>query len=99
VRTRNGFGGLEGGGAWHDTVRGERFVRGMRDSFRREEMRQRFEDGVVIEREVNAFVGVDEGDDARGVGQLRVAPTCVCSVVARGTRSVGQFPAGDVAIA
>ena len=35
-------------------------------------MRQRFESSVVVEREVNAFVGVDEDDDARRGGWLRV---------------------------
>ena len=35
-------------------------------------MRQRFESGVVVEREVNAFIGVDEDDDARRGGWLRV---------------------------
>ena len=65
VRACDGFGGVEGGGARSDAVRYKRFVRGVRDSFRREGMRQRFERGVVIEREVNALVGVDEDEDAR----------------------------------
>ena len=48
----------------------ERFVRGVRDCFWRERMWQRFEGVVVIEREMNAFVGVDEDDDARRGGQF-----------------------------
>jgi hypothetical protein len=59
VGAGDGFGGVEGGGAWRDAVCCEGFVRGVRDCFWREGMRQRFEGGVVIEREVNAFVGVD----------------------------------------
>ncbi len=65
----DGFGGVEGGGAWRDAVCCERFVRGVRDWLWRERMWQRFEGGVVVEREVNALVGIDEDDDARRVRQ------------------------------
>jgi hypothetical protein len=77
VRACDGFGDIEGSSARRDAVRCERFVRGVRYGFRREGMRQRFESGVVIEREVNAFVGVDEDEDARcggdGIRQLPFA--------------------------
>jgi hypothetical protein len=98
VRAGDGFGGVECSGAWRDAVRSERFVSGVGDGFRREGMRQRFEGGVVIEGEVNAFVGVDEDEDARrveNVGHYRIARACIRADVGHGTRCGGQFPAAD----
>ena len=105
MRAGDDFAGVEGGGAWRYAVGCERFVRGVRDCFWREGMRQRFEGGVVVEREVNAFVGVDEDDDTRSVGwlrvmregdtgRLRVARACIRVDVRNSACRVRQFPAG-----
>ena len=67
VRAGDGFGGVEGGGAGCDAVRRERSLGCAADGFGRERMRQGLEGGIVFEREVNAFVGVDEDEDARAV--------------------------------
>lgn len=59
VNASEGFGGVECGGAGGDAVRCERGLRGGRDWFLRERVRERLEGGIVVEREVNAFVGFD----------------------------------------
>ena len=59
VDAGEGFGGVECGGAGWDAVRGERGLRGGRDWFLRERMRERLEGGIVVEREVNTFIGLD----------------------------------------
>ena len=64
VDAGEGFGGVEGGGAGGDAVGRERGLRGGRDGLLRERMRQCFERGIVVEREVHAFVGFDEDEDA-----------------------------------
>jgi len=57
------LGGVECGGAGRDAVRRKRGLRGVRDRLLRERMGQRVECGVVFEREVHAFVGLDEDED------------------------------------
>lgn len=61
-----GFGGVECVGAGADAVRRERGLRSGGDWFLRERVRERFEGGIVVEREVHAFVGLDEDEDADG---------------------------------
>ncbi len=84
----DGFGGVEGGRAWRDAVCCERFVRGVRDCFWREGMRQRFEGGVVVEREVHALVGVDEDDDARRARHSLLAMALIVVAVARASANL-----------
>jgi len=64
VDAREDFGGVEGRRAGGDAVRSERGLRGVRDWLLRERVRQRLECRLVLEREVNAFVGFDEDEDA-----------------------------------
>ena len=65
MNAREGFGGVEGGCAGGDAVRSERGLRGVRDWLLRERVRQRLERRLVLEREVDAFVGLDEDEDAQ----------------------------------
>lgn len=63
-----------------DAVRGESGLRSAGDGFVCQRMRQRLEQGIVFEREVRAFVGFDEDEDARGlagVGAQRVGRSAV----------------------
>ena len=77
-----GFHRVECGGAGGDAVWRERGLRGGRDGFLRERVRQRFEGGIVVEREVDAFVGFDEDEDPSAVfGRLR---TSARGVIAQG---------------
>jgi hypothetical protein len=94
VGAGDGFGCVECRRAWGDAVGCERFVGGVRDCFWREGMRQRFESGVVIEREVCALVGVDEDDDACAIAWLSVMSSVVRTIEAGSARSIRHFPAG-----
>src|SRR5690348_10220445 len=60
VDSGESFHRVECGGARGDAVRCERGLHCGRDGFLRERMWQRFEGGIVVEREVHAFVGFDE---------------------------------------
>ena len=83
VNASQRFGGVEGGGAGGDAVRRERGLRGVRNWFLRERMRKRLERGVVLEREVHAFVGFDENQNSRtGVGRWRLMVGVAPSIVA-----------------
>jgi hypothetical protein len=67
---RHGFGGFECGGAGRDAVERERCLRGGGNWFLCERMWERFERGIVLEREVRAFVGFDENEDGCGVAHF-----------------------------
>jgi hypothetical protein len=83
------FGGVERRGAWHDAVRSERGLRGIRNGSLRERMRQSFEGGVVLKREMRAFVRFDQDENARrGVG-LREAKKQIPHPHPQTTRPLG----------
>ncbi len=65
VDAGEGFGGVECGGAGRDAVRSERGLRGVRDRLLRERMRQGLKCGFVLEREMDAFIRLNEDEDAR----------------------------------
>ena len=72
VDAREGFGGVERGCAGCNAVGRERGLRRGGDGFLRERMGERLERGIVLEREVRAFVSLDEDEDGRGVFVGRV---------------------------
>jgi hypothetical protein len=59
VDAGEGFGGVECGGAGGDAVRRERGLRGGGNWLLRERVREWLEGGIIVEREVHAFVGFD----------------------------------------
>ena len=66
------LGGIEHCGARRDAVKRERGLRGFRNRLLRERLRQRFEGGVLLERDVRAFVGFDENENRRRVLEGRI---------------------------
>jgi len=67
VDAREGFGGIESGGAFGDgdAARGDGGLRSGWNCFLRERVRELLEVGVGFESEVRAFVGFDDDEDWR----------------------------------
>jgi len=84
MRAADGFGYIESCCAVGNVVRRERVTRRLRDRFLRQRMRQRFERGVIFEREVRALIGLDQHDDRpRIISRGVVRNTLGCNLVER----------------
>lgn len=71
MKTRERFRSFKRGGAGGDAVRSERGLRGAGNRLLCQRMRQRFECGIVVERQVRSFIAFDEHQDARRGVRLR----------------------------
>ena len=67
VYASEGLSSVERSRARRNSVPGERSLRRLRDWLLRERMRQRFKRSVVLEREMRAFVGLDQRENRRCV--------------------------------